>query len=217
MSTFDPRSPEPEDREVDRLLHEFFAGELPERLRQLPDGATHPTVLHSPAGLAPRPAARRAMPIALAVAALLVVGAALVLYRPARPPENNAAQIRPAPQAETPAVAVESPREAPAAAATQPAAAASEPAADESIAENDRGGASDSAAVPIRRGINYSRSDNVASLERRTYATQQGQVEQQTHLRTTNVLFVEPRSGSQIELTLPELEIEVVAVQPEGL
>jgi hypothetical protein len=41
-------------------------------------------------------------------------------------------------------------------------------------------------------------------------------LEQRARVRTTNVSFFEPQSGSQVELQLPELEIEILAVRDRG-
>jgi hypothetical protein len=67
-------------------------------------------------------------------------------------------------------------------------------------------------AGPIGAAVPYSFSQNVRPVEALRYDTLHGVVEQRTNLNTTNVTFIEPETGDLLELTLPELVIEVFPI-----
>jgi hypothetical protein len=68
------------------------------------------------------------------------------------------------------------------------------------------------APEPATAGVPYSFSQNVKPVESLRYDTLHGLVEQRTNLNFTNVSFIEPGTGDLLELTLPELVIEIFPI-----
>jgi hypothetical protein len=71
------------------------------------------------------------------------------------------------------------------------------------------------AAAPVNSpaaAIPYSFSQNVKPVESLRYDTLHGIVEQRTNLNTTSVSFIEPETGDLLELTMPELVIEIFPI-----
>lgn len=62
---------------------------------------------------------------------------------------------------------------------------------------------------PRRNLYDYRVSEETAPIVQNSNRT--AKVEQRARVRTTNVSFFEPRTGSQVEMQLPEIEIEIVA------
>lgn len=53
-------------------------------------------------------------------------------------------------------------------------------------------------------------------LERRTLLTEDGPVEERTHLRYVRVPVEDPRTGRTVEVMIPELQIELFPSEPPG-
>lgn len=62
------------------------------------------------------------------------------------------------------------------------------------------------------RPAGFSLSEKVEPVESLTYDTINGPVQQRTNLKTTNVSFIEPGTGDLLELTVPELTIEIFPI-----
>ncbi len=65
---------------------------------------------------------------------------------------------------------------------------------------------------PDRNNYGYRVSEEYEPIVSNPKATRS--LERRARVRTTNVSFFEPHSGSQIEMELPELEIEILAATP---
>jgi len=62
------------------------------------------------------------------------------------------------------------------------------------------------------RPVAYSLSESVKPVESLRYDSATGPVEQRTRLNTTNVSIFEPETGELLELTVPELVIEIFPI-----
>lgn len=61
----------------------------------------------------------------------------------------------------------------------------------------------------------YSVSERTVPIERFQYDTSDGPVEQRTKLKTTSVSIIDPQTGAKVEVTLPELTIEIFPIDDE--
>ena len=188
MTPNDPRRPGRSDGDLDTLLTDFFAREMPAELRDLSDVETSP---HSHPRLAAindrgsslietRSASRSTAaalwrPAALALAVLLAV----VVFR------GGPTGVRPTPP---------------------------ETASAELGATSSREKSENTAATGSRE-VDYSVTERLEPVERFTYETGTGPVEQRTDVRVTNVSVFEPASGAKVEVELEELNIEIIPIE----
>jgi len=61
----------------------------------------------------------------------------------------------------------------------------------------------------------YSVSERTTPIERFQYDTSDGPVEQRTNLKTTSVSIIDPETGAKVEVTLPELTIEIFPIDDD--
>jgi hypothetical protein len=140
------------EQELDQLLHEFFAQEMP---RELAEPRPAISVRIAPRETSPQ----RSRSAAAAVAAMAcVLGIVAFLARSDSPTSPLAAETQP----ETP-----------------------------------------SATSPLPDW------DNGEIIERKTLLTEQGPVEERSHLKYRRVTVEDPETGRKVEVLLPELEIEL--------
>ena len=212
MSTFDQKHHNLGDRQLETLLRDFFEGELPAELGELDDAplvrrSTQPAavdisvaekpVFETPLRSRWATRAARLLGAAVAVAGVLFLAWNVV---PALPPHVDQTPV-------TQQQVAEGSRPTASSTITAANAQSRKTIAPRELLSN----------VPFPpQSVNYSVSENISLLGSSKYVTQQGPVEQRTQLRTTSVSFYEPKSGSQVLFTLPEIEIEIQASKDEG-
>ena len=189
-----------DDANLDALLRAFFAHEMPAALRELPaevePRSSSPTH-HS--------TSRRPALVVLVVAATALAACALVA-------------ILPQPQRITKSASV---------------ASSTKDVAVNALVADGNGDRNDNAAThgPVAEVVapdplysyaplmlnftgndNYFLAEESTPVERLTYATANGQVEQNTFVNTTNGAFFDPATGQRIVFAFPEISIEVLNV-----
>ncbi|MEX0701613.1 MAG: hypothetical protein WD069_05895 [Planctomycetales bacterium] len=186
------------DERLDALLGEFFRQEMPVELRQ-PQPAFRPrTAISRPAFAAPRPAAAvapaSARPVSVkrtpGAAAGLVVAAVCLAMAVVLTVGTSSRDSR-----RDGGTMVESrsgiPREA-----ASPIAAAEKLVADgEFVVERVE--------------------ERSQPVDRTTFQTSRGPVEQRTDLRTTNVSVFDAQTGTRVEFEVPELSIEIIPIEDD--
>ncbi len=206
MNTFDRQHNNLSEDQLDSLLRDFFAAEMPVEVYELADPPVvrkAPDVISRPLRTPGRKSAgvARVVGMAMAIAAVLLLAWGVTPVAPPDRPDNLAETPVP-PNSRVPS---------------------------DSIATDVREDASREVSHADRRSpqytqfpipshaVPYVQSENVALLGPRKYATDQGSVEQRTQVRTTNLSFYEPKSGSQVCLEVPEIEIEILAARDDGI
>lgn len=143
------------EQELDQLLHEFFAQEVP---RELAEPRPALSVRVAP----PETSPQRSRSAAAAVAAMACVLGIVAFLARSNSPASPSAPVATEAQPETPTT-------------TSP--------------------------LPDW--------DNGEIIERKTLLTEQGPVEERSHLKYRRVTVEDPETGRKVEVLLPELEIEL--------
>lgn len=230
---------DPRDETVDSLLVEFFEKEVPQEIRDLkfPTGSALRSTIPSPAANRKSPALPRRRFHRGRVAATFgtVAAACVVAFATFREnarqipllPSDNAptefSQVEPGVMRST-ALSARLESQPVQERHVSRASYASKPGSDSrshAVAAMAGSGLT-SLLSPLSNGSHppshrpnaygYEVTEGYEPIVARASSKRHLKLEQRAHVRTTSVSFFEPNSGSQVELQLPELEIEILAV-----
>ena len=191
MSTFERGPTTMSDAALESLLRDFFHDEMPADLRD-PPGRTASRTIQAEL-LRRQPGIGREGLIA--VAASLLMAAAAVWSTT----EN--------PNTMPPAVVTTGPD-------TQERTEHTPKIADGSTKSRGLANVDASSSSPPWASVTVTEQDQ--PVERFTYETQTGPVEQQTTLHWTNLSVYDPESGDHLEIRLPEIMIEIIPIDDES-
>lgn len=198
------------DQQLETLLHDFFRRELPEEMRQFsPAGDLRASSFVSSSR-------SRSVTLAgfVAVMAAILLTYSVLLTSPAvlrEPPRRNNTVAHRGNKQSPPGRSnlLGEPVARPEQTRSFPVVPAATAARSGSFETTSADSSVDTPTVPVE----YAVIERLDPIERLTYDTSDGPVEQRTDIRTTNVSVFESDSGAQLDLMLSELTIEVVPVK----